>query len=194
MAVVAPPTRPSIQVIKTMTYRGNTGHTWSNRYFLNGISSLTTTTATEIMDAIAAQEPLIYFTDQKITQMVAYNPGSDVPLLEKTYNVVGEAVLTGANPSPGDAAAVARFKTTQRTSKNHPVYLFKYWHGVWWAQGGSPDDILPAQRTLFDAYAQKWVQGIVYGGGAGTVTMCGPYGAVAQDHLILQNLRHRDFT
>lgn len=193
MATPPPPTKPSIRVIKEMTYRGDATHLWSNRYFLSGVSTLTTALATEIMDAIVSAEKAIYFTDQKIVECVAFNPGSDVPILTKSYNQVGTATFTGANPTPGDVAAVARFGTTQRTSKNHPVYLFKYWHGVWVAQAGLPDDLLPAQKTLFDAYAANWVAGIVYGGGAGQVELCGPYGAVAQNHLILPNTRHRDF-
>ena len=176
-----------------MTYRGDTNHLWGNRYFLSGVSNLTTTLATEIMDAIAVHEQPIFGTDQKIVQMLAYNPGSDVAIFEKTYALVGSAGFTGANPSPGDCAAVAKFTTTQRSSKNHPIYLYKYWHGAWWAQAGLPDDLLPAQKTAMQTYAQAWVTGIVYGGGAGTVELCGPYGAVAQSGIILPNVRHRDF-
>ena len=125
---VAPATRASLRIIKEFGYRGQVTR-WSNRYYIANPTQLNQSQATQMLDAIVGHEQLIYDATQKIVEGLAYNPGSDVPILTKTYNQVGTGAFTGGTRAAGDAAAVVRYGTTQKTSKNHPIYLFNYYHG-----------------------------------------------------------------
>jgi hypothetical protein len=86
---------------------------------------------------------------------------------------------------------MARFSTSQRTSKNHPIYLFKYWHGTLVANGAAVDVIDPTQLTRYQSFASDIVAG--FSDGSSTRHVTGPYGAVALGGLVTQWVHHRDF-
>jgi len=109
----------------------------------------------------------------------------------KTYSTSGTFVGTGGNLMPGDCAAVMRYSTTQRSIKNHPIYLWSYWHGVFRDASGTEDAILPLQITAYNTYATSWLSG--FSDGTNTRIRSGPRGAVAQSRTLLTFIRHRDF-
>jgi hypothetical protein len=92
---------------------------------------------------------------------------------------------------PGDVAALVRYSTATRTSKNHPLYLFNYYHGVNASAGGTPDDLLATQRTAMSTYAAAWITGFSDGGS--TKHRSGPHGDLATGALVEPQLTHRDF-
>jgi hypothetical protein len=187
-----PPVLASIRVVKKFPYRG-ADKLWGNRYFLASRNTITTADFQAMSDAITAHEQGLFPSYVEIVETIGYNGGSDVPIGTKTYALAGTLATAGGQPAPGDAAACIRFGTTQKTKKNHPIYLFKYFHAVFIDTTGQNDVLLPAQRTALDAYGAAWVSGITYGGGVGTIEIAGPRGAAGQNHSVLPYIRHRDF-
>lgn len=181
---------PSIKVVKTMHFKGGT-KSWSNRYHFSGGTPSGSGPWTTLSDAVVAAEKLTQNSTTTITETLGYAAGSDVPVFSKTYSVAGTASFSGAD-TPGEAAALVRYDTTQRTSKNHPIYLFNYYHG---AIGGTTkatvDTLNSSQRTALGTYAAAWITG--FSDGTNTLKRAGPNGAVAQGAFVEEYITHRDF-
>ena len=145
---------------------------------------------TTLSDAIVTAEKAIYGNQQTIVQGVGYAAGSEVPVFSKTYSTAGTGVF-GAGPyAPGDAAALIRYATAARTAKNHPIYLFNYYHGVVEVAGGG-DTILAAQVTAYGTYASSW-DTAGFSDGTTTYNRAGPNGASAVGHIVETYITHRD--
>jgi hypothetical protein len=183
---------PSVKIVKDLPFKGGT-RLWSNRYHFNGGSPADSTHWHTFFDAIVAAEKAIYTGAYNIRSAVGYDAGSDVPVDSKTYSVAGTLTPSGTPVgTPGQTAALLRWSTTQRTTKNHPIYLFNYFHGALVAAGTGGEDVLnPGQRTAIGTYAAAWIAGL----SDGTVThkRCGPNGAVAQGSFVAEYVTHRDF-
>lgn len=190
---VAPSTRASIKISYTIPYRGGS-RVWSCRFHLN--------TATPPADATHwAALALALRTDLKagissglsIVGSKGYAPGSEVPVWQETVSVAG--TLASGSPATGDSAVMVRWTTDQRSSKNHPIYLFNYFHGASWSGSGSSDTLLAAQKSVYDTFAAKFATGGAgYSDGSVTYHRAGPYGAVGLVGSCDQYVRHRDFT
>jgi hypothetical protein len=163
---------------------------WSNRYYLDHTSIDTQAHFNTLADAVVTAEKAIYGAGQTIVQVDYYAPGSDVAVWTRTYSTTGTGTFGAGALCPGDCAALVRYTTTQRTSKNHPLYLFNYFHGVVSIAGGG-DTILAAQSAAYGTYATAWVSG--FSDGVTTYKRAGPRGAVAQGSLIETYITHRDF-
>lgn len=173
-----------------MTYRGNTV-TWSNRWFFNQTALPSTGDRDAIAQTMWNQELLQYTTKVTIVDAIWYAAGSDVPV--STSHPTGACTLSasGRIETPGDCASIIRFTTTQRTSKNHPIYLFKYFHDARYASGGSSDTQDTTQNGRNLAYGQMMVTGITQS--SIVYKAAGPQGAVAQGVSALPLITHRDF-
>jgi hypothetical protein len=186
---VTPPSQPSIKVTYTVPRRGGLATT-SNRYFFTG-ANLTSGQFTALVAALQAEYVLILPTDCTIIGYTQYDAGSEVPVASTSVSVAGTMSLTGRTRMSSDSCAMARFSTSQRTSKNHPIYLFKYWHGTLVANGAAVDVIDPTQLTRYQSFASDIVAG--FSDGSSTRHVTGPYGAVALGGLVTQWVHHRDF-
>lgn len=126
-----------------------------------------------------------------ITGSVGYDAGSEVPVFSKSYATAVTGSFGASVAAPGDAAALVRYSTAQRSVKNHPIYLFNYYHQAMAATAGPVDTLIAAQRTAIQTYAALWVSGF----SDGTVThhRCGPQGHVATGVFVDTFIRHRDF-
>lgn len=180
---------PSIKVLKHMTYRG-TVRTWSNRYHFNGGTPADSAHWTTFSDAVVLAEKVTYSSNVTVVQTVGYAAGSEVPVFTKTYATAGSLTTTSGQVTPGDAAALVRYATTARSPKNHPIYLFNYYHDVW-NQSGARDSILPGQATALSNFASSWISG--FSDGTNTYVRAGPNGATATGSLVEAFITHRDF-
>lgn len=180
---------PSLKVVKQMTYRGQTRR-WSNRYHFNGGTPADGAHWTTFSDAVVALEKVCYASNQTVVQTVGYAAGSEVPVFTKTYATAGSLNSAGGQITPGDCAALVRYSTTARTPKNHPIYLYNYYHDVW-NISSARDSILAGQITALSNLAAALIAGV--SDGTNSYVRAGPNGATATGSLVEPNITHRDF-
>ena len=182
---------PHVKIIKHFTYRGSV-KPFSNAYHFNGGTPADGTHWHTLMDAVVDAEKEIYRDDVTIVSAVGYAAGSEVPVHTEVYDVDGVGSFTGATNVPGDCAALLRYATTARTSKNHPVYLFNYFHGALGETGNPADELNPFQLAAIEDYADAWMSG--FSDGTITAVRAGPNGATAVSRLVATFIKHRDFS
>lgn len=180
--------------MKTFTYRGVLRE-FSNRYhFTNGAPS-DAAHWTTLSDAVVTAESQQFGAPSgggvTIVRTVGYVGGSEVPVFTKTYSTIGQMALGTAGQVPGDVAALVRYSTPDRSSKNHPIYCFNYYHGVWNTLGvGNPDTPYAAQRTAMATYASAWITG--FSDGTTNHVRSRPNGNAVTGSFVETLLTHRD--
>ncbi len=185
-------TAASIKVVKTMAYRGYT-RDWSNRYYFDNNAPADATKWTTFSDAIVnAEKATIYNAGiVQITSTHGYAGGSDIPVFSKTYTTNGTGAFTNPRLQAGDVCMLVRWSTADRSSKNHPIYCFNYYHGALNDSTGTQDAANPGQRTALGTYATAWITG--FSDGSATHHRSRPNGNLCTGQLVDQYLRHRDF-
>lgn len=187
---MAASTRPSIKVVKTINHRGVV-RSWSNRYYMTGPIPSDATHWTTLSDGIVNAEKAVLADHVVITGTFGYAAGSDVPVFTKTYTTAGLIATGTTQRAPSEVVALVRYSTAVRTAKNHPVYLFNYYHGVYADAIGTPDTLKAAQRTALQTYAGSWVSG--FSDGTNLQVRSGPHGQTATGVFVDSLLTHRDF-
>jgi hypothetical protein len=184
------PDAASIKIVKAISWRGGIQE-WSNRYhFTNGVPA-DNTKWTTLADAIVAAERLCFKSWIPFKRAVGYAGGSEVPVFQKDYAVSGSATTPAGDVQAPEVAALVRYNTAKRTSKNHPVYLFNYYHGVYTTSATNPDWLENNQKGLLDTYAAAWIAG--FSDGSVTHRRCGPDETLATLKLVESYVTHRDF-
>jgi hypothetical protein len=86
---------------------------------------------------------------------------------------------------------MVRYATATRTHKNHPLYLYNYYHSAVSSGISTPDTLWSTLVTALQTYATAWITG--FSDGATTYHRAGPNGDVATGQLVGTTVRHRDF-
>jgi hypothetical protein len=173
-----------------MLFRGSP-RLWSNRYHFGGSLPADSTHWTTFSDAVVAAEKNVLATDVTIVGTTGYAAGSDVPVFTKTYSTAGLVNVGTAFWQQGEVCALVRYSTATRTSKNHPKYLFNYYHRVAASSLTTPDSLSSSVVTLFQTYAAAWIAG--FSDGSAVKPRMGPNGDLALGAVVETLLTHRDF-
>jgi len=163
---------------------------WSNRWFFSG-SNLTSGQYSALKTLLEAEYTLILPTTSSIVEYTQYDSGSDVPVASNAVSVAGTLATTGRQFTPSDCAACLRFATAARTSKNHPIYLFKYFHAPMIDTGSDGESITSTQKTRIDSFGSDCVAG--FNDGTSVRHITGPHGASATGYFTHPYITHRDF-
>lgn len=171
------PDTPSIVIAKTMTYRG-TPEIWTNKYHFEGTTPSSTAEWRALALAIWDSERPGLGSVVSLSGAVGYAAGNEAAVYFEAQaqmrgtNITGGSGAAAAGYPPGDASLWVRWATPDRNSKNKPIYLRKYFHGV--PQNDATGDApLAASRAAFVTHGTKMTDGTLPGG----VKICGPQGA-----------------
>src|SRR5215471_888256 len=188
---------------KSFTYRGAREH-WSNAYHLQE-QPVDSTSWSALANRVWDYEKMFLPADCQWERAFGHAPGTPPVLVYEAPDIppVGEGGIAGqfvpvasAHPCPGDAAVYVRYGTTQKSTLGKPIYLWNYYHAVYFDAAAA--DVQDAnQKAALEALAAIVVSGLnVPGATPALYHRAGPRGAVAQNHKVgdfitTRTLKHR---
>lgn len=175
-----------------MSFKGGS-RVWSNRYHFNGGTPADATHWHTLMDNVVTAEKAVLGQHNTIVEALGYAAGSDVPVASKVYSTAGTHTVASGNTAPGEVVALVRYSTAARSTKNHPIYCFNYYHGIYIPVNNSTSDdlLLASMKTSFETYGASWISG--FSDGSLTLTRCSPASHAATGMICEEYVTHRDF-
>lgn len=153
-----------ITLVKKFNYRGDANEEFSNQYWLSGSIPADGTAWTTLIDALVAQEKTLYTGEVSVVRAYGYDSDADnaASVEQRDYSlapIVGTLSISSAARVPGDVAGWIRWKTSRLNTKGKPIFLRKYYHGVWMSNTSGGDTLNATQKTAFDAFGTKLMDG-----------------------------------
>lgn len=185
-------TQYSIRTVKQFKYRGDPLKQFSNRYYFDGSAPADQAAWTALSDALVLLEKTLFYATVSIVATHGIGPSSEVPVFNKIYTTTGTLNPGTTAQCPGDCAVMLRHATTKKSTKNHVVYCFSYYHAVFSQDAGANcDAVAPPQITAVQNFGNAWNAGIAVG--ARTYKRCTPDGHLVTGAAVDPWIRHRDF-
>lgn len=183
--------QPSILIRKSSAYEGGTRE-WSNRYHFTGGTPADAGHWSTLAGNVTDAEKLALHSGTTIVGAVGYAAGSDVPVWSTSYSKAGSlSPGTEIHPGPLEVSALLKWTTDQRTSKNHPIYLFTYIRSAIINFNATRETLWSTQKTDLETYGAAWISG--FSDGVNTYHRSGPNGAVGLVASANAFVTHRDF-
>lgn len=188
---------PSLLIKAQMSFKGNT-QVWSTRHHFLGGTPASGSAWHTLMDNVTTALAAALTNNSTIIEAVGYLAGSNVGAASKSYSLVGTYSGSGGAFACPEDAALLRYSTAARTTKNHPVYLFNYLHGPYVSAGGSGSLVGSYQNACRD-FMKLWIgsanggTGSGFSDGANNYLRAGPNGAAATGWAVPQYATIRDF-
>lgn len=186
-----PPTRVGIKLTFSFGWRGTT-KLWSQLYHFDGPTSWASQAQFDTC-VVALWNIIKICIPSRVTlvEATAYNAGSFLPVYTHTFGATG-TYTDSANPqAAGEMCMLWKMTTDQRSTKNHPIYLFKWFHGMQSEGATSPDTLRAGIQSTAAGQLTSLLAGI--NDGTNTRKYCGPRGAVAQSGSVNTLLHAREF-
>lgn len=184
------PTRVGVKLIFHSPYRGGTKQ-WSQLWHFTGPDWASSGQFNTLVDALVAQIQGLIPSDSSIEEAIGYNSGSSVPVYTYTHTWTGTSTATSSNRGALEDCALVKFTTTQRSSKNHPIYLFKWFRPAYNAGSGAWETLLSGLKSNIASNMNTILAGL--SDGTNTRQYCGPFGAVAQTRVVEDYVHTREF-
>lgn len=188
--MATPATRVGVKLTFSSPYRGGTKH-WSQLWHFTGPDWASSAQFNTLVDALVAQLQGLISSETSIISATGYNSGSSLPVYTYTHTWTGTSTATNSTKMPLEGCALIKFTTTQRSSKNHPIYLFKWLHAVYAAGASTPETLLTGLRSNILSNMSTVLAGL--SDGTNTRQYCGPFGAVAQTRDVNTSVHMREF-
>lgn len=182
---------PSVLIKFSFDFR-DSARIWSTRVHFNGGTPSSSAHWETLFDNIVAELKNDVYTFVEIVECVGYAGGSDIAVDQKSYAQAGLIPLaSGDHRTSGETVGLLRWATPARSSKNHPVYLFNFWHGAAYTgtEVDKPSNDFKGGITNF----ANFLQGSGFTDGVNVYTRAGPNGVTAGSHQVDTYLTHRDF-
>lgn len=174
----------------TSPYRGGT-KTWSQLWHFTGPDWANAGQFTTLRTALLGQITGLLPSDTHAVSATAYNAGSSVPVFTDTFSTAGSSTASGGVVTPLEDCALVKFTTTQRTTKNHPIYLFKWFRAVRAGGAGAAETLDSGLKGNINSNMGTILAGL--SDGTNTRQYCGPFGAVAQTRIVETYVHAREF-
>jgi hypothetical protein len=185
-----PATTASIKWRFETPYKGGT-KVWSTTFHLTGGDWQDQTHFNTFADNMKAYIYVLITARTTLLDATGYNPGSDVPVFTKSYNVACTQSRGTSWLMPLEAAILLRWTTDQRSTKNHPIYLYNYIHDIYSNSATTPEVPDASLISTWTSRCATFITGIT--DGSLTRKRAGPRGAVAQTGAAEAYAVHRDF-
>ncbi len=180
----------SIKFRFSSPYKGGT-KVWSTTCHVTGGDWQDLTHFTTFGNNVWAEWISTTATRTTLLDFTAYNGGSDLPVYTVTKNAAGTYNPSTNYFAPLESCILMKYTTDQRTSKNHPIYLFNYIHDITLQSQAASETPESSLLAAWITRTHDFVAG--YSDGTLTRKRAGPNGAVAQSGTCLSYLTHRDF-
>ena len=138
-------------------------------------------------------EKATHGADTTIVAAIGYAAGSEVPVATIVYSTAGTLTFAAGGVRIAlESAALTRWSTAARSTKNHPIYAFSYTHACGIDSSlGYKEKLDANMKTALQTYATAWITG--FSDGTITAKRATPAGHVATGSIVEEYVTHRDF-